>query len=298
MENNINILNELREISPVVAALDKTMPYAVPDGYFEGLNLRILLTIATFEKQGADPAVNIPKEPVYTVPEGYFEDLAGHILNRIKAGTTRNSTEELELLSPLLSQSEKKMPYSAPSGYFGELSENIVAGVRAIDFVNEELENLPRLMSDLKILNTYRVPAGYFENLPDTILNNVRQKQGAKVVSIGFGGRLFRYAAAAAVIGFIALGTYFYLKPVEKPGAQTAVLEKGIGKVSDQELENFVNNSVSDPGVLSGVNTTATTNITAEISEADAKDLFADVSSEELQQYLEEHGKPVNAITN
>src|SRR6185369_3720963 len=105
MESRITILNELREISPVVAEINPANPYQVPAGYFEGLAEKILLRL---------------KNP-YSVPQGYFETLPDIILKKAKAQHSSSAKEELEVLSPLLSQISKKTPFSTPAGYFDEL---------------------------------------------------------------------------------------------------------------------------------------------------------------------------------
>src|SRR5258707_799441 len=112
MDSRTTILDELKEISPLVATIGHEAPYTVPAGYFKGL--------------------------------------AGTVLNRIKASSATSPKEELAFLSPLLNRLEKKSPYSMPAGYFNELPDNVVSGVQAIEFVNEELENLSPLMASLK----------------------------------------------------------------------------------------------------------------------------------------------------
>jgi hypothetical protein len=285
MENRIIILNELSEISPLVASISNKVPYAVPQEYFDGLALQVMLRIAMEEKTGADPILNINKENTYKVPQDYFEGLAGTILNRIKAMETENVKEELDLLSPLLGRAEKKVPFTSPAGYFDELSNNVVAGVQAIEFVNGELENLSPLMNSLKGKEVYEVPQGYFESLAGEVLNKVN-RQPAKVISIGFGKKLVRYAAAAVIVGLMAIGAYKIINPTSSTDTTP------IAKVSDQELENFLDNNTISIADTSTV-------ITAEVSDDDSKDLLADVSDAELQQYLEQHGGTANnSITN
>lgn len=180
MENRNTILNELKEISPVVAQ-------------------------AGFENP-------------YDVPQGYFDNFAAILLQRIKAGEASTAKEELETLSPLLSGLSKKTPFSAPAGYFDELTDNAVAGAKAIDFVNGELENLSPLMSSLKGKNVYEVPAGYFEQLPAQMLQKAKS-QPAKVVSMNFTRKVVRYAAAAVVAGLIVAAAWMYMGSKEtEPG--------------------------------------------------------------------------------
>jgi len=321
MEKNNPILDELKEISPFVAAIGRQQIYSVPGGYFQGLAIQVMLKIAIEEKAGIDPVLSISKENVYQVPQGYFEGLAGNIINfiktqeaykykadadpvlaitkenaykvpqgyfdglagsimnRIKAQETESSKEELELLSPLLSQIGRTHPFTSPEGYFNDISDNIIAGVKAIDFVNEELENLSPVMLKLKGKQVYEVPDGYFENTAASFLDKAKHQQPAKVISIGFGKKLVRYAAAAIVVGVIAVAGYFYTGNKPATTLQNPNVP-GIAKVSDLEIENFLNNNtVATPGADSTLVTDG------DINENDSKDLLANISDEELQQY-------------
>lgn len=118
MENRNDILNELKEISPLLAGMQKTNVYTVPAGYFEALaNNTILLVkdeesnfLTTIKKQTGD------------VPHGYFDTLADNILAKVKA-------QENEEHYPVLDKISKQNIYTVPNGYFQTLSEVVVAKV-------------------------------------------------------------------------------------------------------------------------------------------------------------------------
>jgi hypothetical protein len=288
MEKNIIILNELKEISPALAAIGYAVPYTVPAGYFEGLAAQILLKINAGNVE-SESLSHISKSPVYEVPPGYFDQLAGTILNRVKAAKAATPVDELAILSPLLSRIAKTSPFSAPEGYFNDLPDNVVSGVQAIEFVNEELENLSPLMVSLREMSVYETPAHYFEQLPGKILAKVQQ-QPAKVISVSFRHRVMRYAMAAVVTGIIATASYMFFKPSTKN--TEGVDPEKVAQVPDQEMENFLtDNTVA----LADAGTVVTND---SISETDSKDLFANVSDDELQSYLEEHGGSKKPITN
>ena len=295
MENKNPILDELKDISPFVAAIGNQLPYTVPQGYFDGFAVQLLLRIAIEEKAGIDPVLNINKDNVYQAPQGYFDSLAGNILNRIKAQETDSAKEELELLSPLLGQIGKKNPFTPPDGYFNEFSDNIVAGVKAVAFVNQELENLSPTMLSLKNKQVYEVPDGYFDTTIAAIFDKIKQPP-AKVIKIGFGKKIMRYAAAAVVVGIIAISTYVISsKPGKIAGPVTSIKPAWdsavVAKIPDQEMESFLN---ANTGSLADVSTVDDNTF----NQNDIKDLLADISDEELQQYLEQHGSTPNSITN
>jgi hypothetical protein len=287
MENRNTILNELKEISPVVAQIGFQLPYQVPAGYFEGLPEQILARVKGSEEEGS-PVLGSKKDNPYHVPQGYFENFAANILQRIKANEAQTAKDELEALSPLLSGLSKKTPFSTPAGYFEELTDNAVAGARAIDFVNEELENLSPLMNSLKGKNVYEVPAGYFEQLPEQVLQRAK-KQPGKTVSMNFTRRIVRYAAAAVVAGLIITAAWLYLG---NGGNTIDPALAGIEEVSEEDLQNFIENQTVNPAETSVI-----ASVNVEMDAEDLQEMLADVSDEELMKYLDQFGAKDN-LTN
>lgn len=277
------------ELSPVLAQNNPTTPYEVPQGYFENLPEAILTRVQTGE---ASPVLPASKQNPYSVPTGYFENLADTLLNRVKAENASSAIEEIESLSPVLSKLNKTNPYTLPTGYFEELATNITDGAKAIELVNEELENLSPLMIGLKNNNVYQAPEGYFDSLANTLLAKAKQQQPAKVVSMNFGRKIMRYAAAA-VVAAVVFGAGWLIVYNGVPGKATdekiaKELNEKVKKVSDDELIKFF----EDDNTTIDDNTVAATQST-EIDAADMKDMLADISDEELQQYLEER-TPIN----
>jgi hypothetical protein len=269
-------------------------PYQVPQGYFEGLANAILQRVKADDNESLSPALQQANNNPYEVPQGYFDNLPAAIINRVKATAADNATEELEILSPVLSQIGKKMPFSTPAGYFDELGENAVEGAQAIDFVNGALENLSPVMNSLKSVQVYEVPAGYFEQLPAQVLQAAKAQQPAKVVSISFTRRIIRYAAAAVVAGLIITAGWFYLgngnKIIVKPDVAAAELDS----ISDEMLEKYLENQTAAPAETA----IAATSAVDELNANDMKDMLADVTDEDLQQYLEKYSTVKDIQTN
>lgn len=284
MDNRTTILNELKEISPVVAQIGFNTPYGVPAGYFEGLAGQVLARVK--EEEGS--AVLVSKDNPYSVPQDYFEHFATNLLQRIKAGEASTAKEELEALSPLLSRLNKKMPFSTPAGFFDELTDNAVAGAKAIDFVNVELENLSPMMSSLKSKQSYQIPAGYFEQLPEQVLQKAKS-QPAKVVSMNFARKAIRYAAAAVVAGLIITAAWLYFGTGNK-ATDTDPALAGIEQVSDEMLESYLENQLT-------TETTVLASNDDDIDADDLKDMLADVSDDELQKYIDQYGSK-DILTN
>lgn len=117
MKQNEEILIEIQEISPSIAAIGNANVYAVPYGYFDGLANEILSAVIEMQMPRVSDA--------YSVPAGYFDGLAGSILQKIKLQENQFSNEifeELNEVAPLLNTISKNNVYTLPENYFRDLS--------------------------------------------------------------------------------------------------------------------------------------------------------------------------------
>ena len=327
-------MSELQSLSPTLAGIEPVNVYQVPEGYFEALVFYTLILVQEDQTPGilkgatrnpytvpdnyftglADYILSLAKgdfvpeilkdatkQSPFVVPNGYFEGLADVIINRLKSVETESPRDELQKLSPLLSQLDKKLPFSTPAGYFDELSADVVASTKAVDLANEELENLSPVISGLKDNTVYTVPSQYFDSLPGVILNRVREHKPAKVVTVSFGKKLVKYAAAAILAGIII--TAGILLPGRKESTATGTVvkveeklrietENKLKELSDDELSNFIeNHEASIPDMLTSAAST-------EIDSEDVKLMLADIPDAELKQYLVEYGDTKDVLTN
>jgi len=128
MKRNPEIGKELETISPAVANLSLRMPFCVPEGYFESLPHQILESVKNETLIGEETTENaiFDSKPAFltpfSVPEGYFEGLSANILSRIKETNNESITAELNRISPLLAEFERKNPFSIPENYFEDLN--------------------------------------------------------------------------------------------------------------------------------------------------------------------------------
>jgi hypothetical protein len=155
MNNRTNILNELNNISPLVAGIGSKNVFSVPEGYFDSISPTVLLSVKEEAPvlPGAAP-----------VPEGYFDNLAGNILNKIKSQAAENAEE----LPALLSQVKKNALFEVPAGYFDSLSGNVLAAI------NNQQEELPKIFERLSKTVPFEVPTGYFESVADQVLSAIK----------------------------------------------------------------------------------------------------------------------------
>jgi hypothetical protein len=220
---------------------------------------------------------NYIPQNIYEVPYGYFEGLPTQILNRIKALEATDAKEELEYLSPLLSNISKEMPYAVPADYFQDLDENIAKQLSEhADYLtsDEEIESLSPLLSSLKNKNPYTVPAGYFDNLETGI-----KKEETKVISITT-RRWYRLAAAAVFIGVIAIGALLIIanNTVSVNNPQAWVKKNVTKKVSEDKIDEFVT-LVKDENNEKVDDTDA-------VKQAEIKELMKDVPEKDIEEFL------------
>ena len=192
MEKNNEILNELQSISPLVAAIGKANVFSVPDGYFDSISNTVIMSVN--EEFPAENISNFLNDTV--IPAGYFENLSDSILHKIKK-------QEAGELPPIFSAIKKDKLFHVPGDYFETLADTIFKKI-------QEEETLPAVLNNLKTVQPFKVPENYFSDLPVNILNKIKQASGAKIVAMPKQFPILRYAAAAVIIGALALGVYKY----------------------------------------------------------------------------------------
>ncbi len=211
-------------------------------------------------------------EPVvpYRVPGGYFDAFPAIMLNLCKMTSVEHPDEELALISPLLSKLPKAMPYTVPEGYFSESQPG------------NEADELPAVLKGLNNKNTYRVPESYFNELPGIITTRATKPEG-KVVTGAFSRNIFKYAVAAVITGIALTTGYFVFEKRSDPQqlvSDTKLKEKA-SQASDEDIINYLRNvplpNVTDPAITGEF----------EIKDDAILELLADVTDEELQQYMQ-----------
>ncbi len=232
----------------------------------------------------------INRQNVYTVPAGYFDGLAAQVLNRIKAMDAANAMEELSHLSPTLSYTSKLVPYNVPEGYFDSLAERAIQAVRVSnDYLQkesfgqtakEEIETLSPLLSGLKKEIPYSIPQGYFEELTKNI-SKEENKPSAKIISLT-SRKWFRYAAAAVVVGIIAITGFLVTGNEKEPGVKAlAKLSRDVKKMDETQKDKLMD------FIDAGLNGQETVQANPG-SKSEIKDLLQGISEEELTDFQEQ----------
>jgi len=108
MQKQKTILDELREISPLLANQSNQPTYQIPPGYFESFAENLMKRINELDEDELPPIlVGLKNFNTFTVPKGYFEGFPDGLLQMINAEHTSSVSEELKDLSPLLLQMDK-----------------------------------------------------------------------------------------------------------------------------------------------------------------------------------------------
>ena len=271
MQENINILNELKEVgSTVLVTLGREDMYSVPADYFNNFPQGLLARIFV---ESISP-VNL-----YTVSADYFENLPEIILEKLSIKKDFQEFSGLE-----------KTPYSVPEGYFSNLAENILEKIKADTGkgVQEELEEIAPILSKMPKTNVYAVPAGYFTGLDPVKITT--PKTSARIISIGNRGRKWaNYAVAACVAAILFGGAYLYFSgsgPGNPPVVSTTAavnVQKELSELTDTEIANYLTDDNNTAIYFQGSDDQRDLNINT---------LLENMSDEEIEQYLINNADP------
>lgn len=116
MDKSTEILNELMDISPSLAAMERVNVFQVPDDYFTELDKRIFTTVFLHQDE---------KNKDQWVPERYFEELSNKILSKIKDAEIEGVEEEIKSIAPVLFSLKNINVFQVPFGYFKNLGDDI-----------------------------------------------------------------------------------------------------------------------------------------------------------------------------
>jgi len=170
----------------LIAGMEKTNVFSVPEGYFEGLADRMLILSKAEELSILD---DFSKEEKGEVPAGYFDSLADNIMAKIRAEENKPAAVELRELSPALYSIQNENVFEVPAGYFDGLAEQVLRRIKALEAstASEELEHLSPLLARISKQTPYSVPAGFFQNLSDDVLKRISEHEYHQTSEEGHG---------------------------------------------------------------------------------------------------------------
>jgi hypothetical protein len=146
MKQSKEILAELSEISPSLAAAALGHPFTVPADYFSVLPSEILAEVE------AELAVPVNTATPYVIPANYFSSLAENILTGVQAASKENF-DDLSGIAPVLAGLDKRETFRVPAGYFSE-NAALLQGV-----VQKNYYKKPAIIKSLRRLTQYAAAA-------------------------------------------------------------------------------------------------------------------------------------------
>jgi hypothetical protein len=180
---------------------------------------------------------SLQKVNVFKVPDNYFEDLDQRISTSV-----------------FLHQDEKNASQKIPAGYFDSLSDRILSKIKNENTENaiEEIKQISPALHYMKEETVFTVPENYFDNLSNEIVEKIHGKN-AKIISLNFAKKWWKYAAAAVITGIIAISSLqiFNQKSDKEKIAASYIqvaqqyktpqkLEEGIASLSPDEIAKYL----------------------------------------------------------
>lgn len=228
-------------------------------------------------KEIAISLADIGNANCYRVPENYFEDFASEVMSKIQLPFT-----QVPLTPPAPAYFE---------GLAGAIMDKIKSNgtiVEADNEVDKELAAISPLVAGIKKANVYTVPAHYFANFKVAIPS---AEQKVKVVSMRPPVHWMRYAAAAVVIGAIAISGMFLFKNNGTSNNTRFIYTKdytaSLSSVSDNAIASYLKNAPAEMDITPSVFDDSKMN-----AGSLAEQLLQDVSDSDIQEYLQENQQP------
>lgn len=227
------------------------------------------------EQELAEIGVNIAASRFinpYRVPAGYFDALPGQVLSVVTTGAFLDSA--------------RTQPFRVPAGYFEGLAADVLGKIKTREVLNEvreELEEVAPLLNTISRNEVYKVPAGYFESAG--FATAMAGKKEGKVITLRIARKWMQYAAAAVMAGVLVMSAFVFTGNGPKRDDGNIVTSE-MNAVSEGDLEKYLDNPehfVAAP---------AATSFATESDLAYVKTNIAQLSDDELNQYLSNNAEP------
>lgn len=229
METNSKILQELKEISPLLTQVYNRNPYSIPFSYFEQVADDIVGKI----KSGAEAEWFFTKEIVYSTPTDYFDTLPSSILNRINLEKTKSGVfEEMEQISPLLNTINKKPLYTVPEGFLENTAwnkdKNYVEKAKVISFTR--VSKAVRYVAAAVIIGLLAVGIFLFTGKQNTAVANAKAAAQLKQLSEQEIVDFLKTTSPAENI----------VSTANKNNTKENDIKSSVSKMSDSEIQDFL----------------------------------------------------------
>lgn len=217
----------------------------------------------------------IIRTEVYSVPSFYFNNLSAAIIDKINLNKERAYFFD------------SSTPYSIPADYFNNLAntilQKVVAREKTLNDVFEEMEAISPILNTISKKMEYNIPINFFDKIP--LASVEPQKQKANVVTFKRRSKLFKVAAAAIIIPFLAIGLYTLTgKEFMNVRGNNSNAKNRVKNLSKEEIVNYLKrNSLIENASSTSKNTS--------VNDNEIKSSLKQISDKEIQQFLKETGE-------
>lgn len=198
----------------------------------------------------------------------------------------KDSDIEWEKDAPTLAAIKRVNPFIVPSGYFESLTDVINSRIlielarfesaEKFNIPSDYFQKLPTQIEERIVLETiqslvpstgFTVPEAYFTDLSDRIQTKLTQQRPERKKNIF--KSWFSYSAAACITLVVGTAVYF--------NSTGYTISKDLSEIPDQEIINYLQ-----------IHSTLTDNqfIIENLSEDGLQQVSSDVSSQEIEQYI------------
>lgn len=176
---------------------------------------------------------------------------------------------------PILQNLTEKnhVTYIVPENYFDSINDKIIGRI-AQDEVKQEIKTMFPGLQSVEKLHPYSYPHNYFSSVNKSVFDKINPPKTA-LHRFVLNNHWRRLAVAAIIIGIFIFSALFIIMPFRKTGTVPAIVENRIEKMSDEQLQFFMN---ADTSIYYK-------NITN--SNIDYNQIFQPFTDKELKDFLE-----------
>lgn len=221
METRDNILNELKQIAPKLAAIERKNFYEVPNGYFADFKAVMLQQVNLSEvkqelKEIAPALLKTQSNTTAKVPQGYFSSFSAELMQKIRAN---EAVEELQAIAPALSAIQKQNTLQVPATYFAAFPKQMLRQIAAAETA-KQASAMPGWPQSVNV-----------------VLENITAAVFKPKYSVAYAG-----ITTMLVVGFLLTVN---VEQPQQPCADFLCMADQV-KLSDAELNAYLDNTTTD----------------------------------------------------
>lgn len=150
-------IQELQELSPLLAGIGNEMPYRAPAGYFETIEDRIQSVFSAEITPTEELRIPVNRTNIFQVPDGYFEHLPEKVLQKVQPQVPKITITEHRIWWRMAAAAILVLMLSTGIRYLLDIQRNsafknaIVAGLAIKD--EQQFQNELNQLDDATLLH-------------------------------------------------------------------------------------------------------------------------------------------------